>query len=417
MGISRRKLLIGAAGVGALAALNPSLVRAGSSDPVRIGAIFPMSGIGAEAGAAWLQGAKLAVQHWNRNGGVLGRSIELVIRDDKYTSSGAVTAGRELASSGVNLMVGACQSPMALGLAPLLEDLNAVCVAPTPAAMSLTHENFTRNLFRLCPNGYMLYAGLGRMMASKHPDISHWATIVFDSEYGHDAVRYFEYGVRSVAGDREIHFDRPIYTPVQQTNFQTEINQLMNSPAKGLYVGLIAAPIISFLQQGRGVGLDKKFEVMGESGTDLLIAKAMKSATPSNLWSVSYWHPQDEFFANNAISQRLYKDYVAATKDRHPIGLLTSSHRATQALLSAVQKAESTDTKAVIAALEGLTIDTITGPYHIRKEDHQGYGTSVYARTGPHDEEPYWGLNELVVVDDEKIMEPASPGQAFQLPA
>ncbi|ASK34082.1 ABC transporter substrate-binding protein [Alloalcanivorax mobilis] len=417
MGISRRKLLIGAMGAGALAAINPSLVRAKSAEPVRLGAIFPMSGIGAEAGAAWLQGTKLAVQHWNDNGGVLGRPIELVVRDDKYSSSGAVTAGRELASNGVNLIVGACQSPMALGLAPLLEDLNAVCVAPTPAAMSLTHENFSRNLFRLCPNGYMLYAGLGRMLAQKHPHISNWATIVFDSEYGHDAVRYFEYGVLSAAGDRDIHFDRPIYTPVQKTNFQVEINQLMNSPAKGLFVGLIAAPIISFLQQGRGVGLDKKFEVMGESGTDLLIAKAMKSATPDNLWSVSYWHPRNDFFANNPISQRLYKDYVAATGDHHPIGLLTSSHRSTQALLSAVEKAGSTDTDAVIQALEGLTIDTITGPYHIRKEDHQGYGTSVYAKTGPRQEEPYWGLNDLVVVDDAKTMEPAAAGQPFKLPA
>ncbi|MCK2169533.1 ABC transporter substrate-binding protein, partial [Thalassospira xiamenensis] len=100
-------------------------VWAKDSKPIRIGAIFPMSGIGAEAGAAWLQGSRLAVEHWNRNGGVLGRPIELVVRDDKYSSSGAVTAGRELATSGVNLIVGACQSPMALGLAPLLEELNA----------------------------------------------------------------------------------------------------------------------------------------------------------------------------------------------------------------------------------------------------------------------------------------------------
>ncbi|MCE7508493.1 ABC transporter substrate-binding protein [Alloalcanivorax xenomutans] len=417
MGIKRRQLLAGATGLGALAALHPSLVWAKDSKPIRIGAIFPMSGIGAEAGAAWLQGSRLAVEHWNRNGGVLGRPIELVVRDDKYSSSGAVTAGRELATSGVNLIVGACQSPMALGLAPLLEELNALCVAPTPAAMSLTHENYSRNLFRLCPNAYMLYAGLGRMLAQKHPDIDHWATIVFDSEYGHDAIRYFEYGVRSVSGDREVTFDRPIYTPVQKTDFQVEINQLMNSPAKGLFCGLIAAPIISFLQQGRSIGLDRKFEVMGESGTDLLIAKALKTAMPDNLWSVSYWHPENSFFAKNTLSQQLFKDYVEATDDRYPVGLLTSSHRATQALLSGIEKAGDTDTQTVVEAMEGLTFDTITGPYHIRKEDHQGYGTSVYARVGPKEDEPYYGLNDLEVVNDEQTMEPPSPGEAFTLPA
>ena len=52
MGIKRRQLLAGATGLGALAALHPSLVWAKDSKPIRIGAIFPMSGIGAEAGAA-----------------------------------------------------------------------------------------------------------------------------------------------------------------------------------------------------------------------------------------------------------------------------------------------------------------------------------------------------------------------------
>ena len=67
--------------------------------------------------------------------------------------------------------------------------------------------------------------------------------------------------------------------------------------------------------------------------------------------------------------------------------------------------------------MEGLTFDTITGPYHIRKEDHQGYGTSVYARVGPKEDEPYYGLNDLEVVNDEQTMEPPSPGEAFTLPA
>ncbi|PZQ65731.1 MAG: ABC transporter substrate-binding protein, partial [Variovorax paradoxus] len=52
--------------------------------PVRIGAMLPMSGIGAEAGAAWLNGIKAAQMQWNENGGLLGRQIEIVVRDDKF---------------------------------------------------------------------------------------------------------------------------------------------------------------------------------------------------------------------------------------------------------------------------------------------------------------------------------------------
>lgn len=414
MGVSRRKFLVGAAAVGAFAATKSTSLWAKSS-PIRVGVMFPMSGIGAEAGKAWLQGVEFAAMQWNRRGGLLGRQIELVIRDDKYTSAGAVAAGRELAGSGINLMVGASQSPMALGLSPLLESLNAVCIAPTPSAMSLTHENYSRNFFRLGPNAYMLYGGLAKVMVEEHPEVKNWATIVFDSEYGRDAVNFFEDGVRKTSGDSKISFERPIYVPVSKTDFRVEINKLMNSPAEGIYIGVIGAPIISFLQQARAVGLNKKFKVMGEAGTDLLIAKAMKSATPDNLWSVSYWHPQHPHFSGNALSQELYEDYVKETNDRYPIGLLTSSHRSALALFSAVEKAESTNTDAVIEALEGLTFDTIGGSYNIRKEDHQGYGLSVYARVGPQKDEPNWGVKDLKVLDEEKVIEPPTPGKPFVL--
>ncbi|MEN2977533.1 ABC transporter substrate-binding protein (plasmid) [Tistrella bauzanensis] len=416
--ITRRGFLAGtaaAAAFGTAAAMGIRPARAQKA-PLRVGAMFPMSGIGAEAGAAWLLGTQLAVDQWNRKGGVLGRQIELVVRDDKYSSAGAVTAGRELAGMGINLMVGASQSPMALGLAPLLADMNAVCVAPTPSAMSLTHENFTRNFFRLCPNASMLYGGLAQILVEKNPEVSNWATIVFDSEYGHDAVRYFEHGIRQAAGTREITFEDPIYVPVNKTDFRVEINQLMNSKAEGLYLGVIAAPAISFLQQARSVGLNRKLKVMGEAGTDLLIAKAMQKSTPDNLWSVSYWHPQHEPFASNAMSQQLYKDYVEKTGDKYPVGLLTSSHRSSLALFNGIEKAGDTDTQAVIAAMEGMTFDTIAGPYTIRKEDHQGHGHSVYAKVGPRDAEPFWGTNELAFLEDASVMEPATPGTPFKLP-
>jgi branched-chain amino acid transport system substrate-binding protein len=379
--------------------------------------MFPMSGIGAEAGTAWLRGAELATAQWNRSGGLLGRQIELVIRDDKYSSAGSVAAGRELAGMGINLLVGAAQSPMALGLSPVLGELKALCVAPTPAAMSLTHENFNRNFFRLCPNAYTLYSGLAKIVATRHPDVSEWASISFDSEYGRDSVRFFEYGVRRAAGGRSINFQPPIFVPPTKTDLKVEINALMNSPAQGLYLGLIAAPCISFLQQARAVGLNRKLKVIGEAGTDLLIGRAMQKSTPTNLWSVTYWFPEHEPFKSNPISEALYKDYVAATNDRHPIGLLTTSHRACLALFNAVKKANGTDTGSVISALEGLTFDTIGGPYSIRKEDHQGYGTSFYAKVGPRDAQPFYGLDTLEQLSDREVIEPAAPGRKFELPS
>ena len=116
------------------------------------------------------------------------------------------------------------------------------------------------------------------------------------------------------------------------------------------------------------------------------------------------------------MSQQLYKDYVEKTGDKYPVGLLTSSHRSALALFNGIEKAGDTDTQAVIAAMEGMTFDTIAGPYTIRKEDHQGHGHSVYAKVGPRDAEPFWGTNELAFLEDASVMEPATPGTPFKLP-
>ena len=71
---------------------------------------------------------------------------------------------RELAGSGVNLLIGGSQSPMALATAPILPELKALMVAPCPTVMSLTHEGFQKNFFRLSWNAYIAFAGIGNML-------------------------------------------------------------------------------------------------------------------------------------------------------------------------------------------------------------------------------------------------------------
>src|SRR4051812_42289777 len=102
MTLPRRTLLQAASAAAVLGAAGARPLRAQGA-PVKIGAMLPMSGIGAEAGTAWLNGIKAAQLQWNANGGLLGRQIEIVVRDDKFTSAGAVNAVRELAGEGVNL--------------------------------------------------------------------------------------------------------------------------------------------------------------------------------------------------------------------------------------------------------------------------------------------------------------------------
>ncbi|MEB0059838.1 MULTISPECIES: ABC transporter substrate-binding protein [unclassified Variovorax] len=416
MNFKRRDLLKGAAGSAALGLGATHIVRAQPA-PIKVGVMLPMSGIGAEVGTAWLSGIKAAQLQWNESGGVLGRQIELVVRDDKFTSAGAVAAARELAGEGVTVSIGAGQSPMGLAIAPILAELKTVVVAPAPTAMSLTHENFSKYFFRASSNALILYGGIGNILATRFSDVKSWAVIAPDSENGRDVVRYFKFGVERAAAKtgKPTKVIEPIYASLNKPDYKVEINNLMNSGAEGLFIGLTAAPCVSLLQQGRAVGLDKKFQVIGEAGTELLIAKAMQKSTPSNLWGTTFWAPELEPFKSKyPESAKLMENIVKVTGDRHPAGIVQATHRSALAIFNALKKAGSPDPEALIAALEGLQFDTASGPYRLRKEDHQGIGTAYFAKIGARDAAPGYGLEEVVLINETEIVEPPTPGKKYE---
>lgn len=380
--------------------------------PIRIGVILPLSGTQAIAGQAWLAGTEIAIEQANRNGGVMGRTLELVVRDDKATGVGAVAAARELSDLGINLMIGANQGPVALAISPLMPEFNAVLVSgATP--MSLTHENFNRNYFRLGANAHTFYSGLGRVLGEQRPEVGKWASIAFDSEAGRDAIAAFQYGLKQTS-KAELSFADPLFTSPAAADYKTEISTLMNSDVEGLYLGLLAGNAVSFLQQARGVGLLQKLKVIGEAGNDSIIGRAMKQNTPDNIWTRGYWYPFHPLFKSNPISEQLYTDYVAKTGDKYPLSLVQWSHRMGRGLLAGLEKANDPGTDAVIAAMEGLEYDTAEGRQRIRPEDHQVIGIGHYANLKPEDAEPFYGTAKVVQLEDSVAVEAPAPGVAFQ---
>jgi branched-chain amino acid transport system substrate-binding protein len=411
MKLSRRSIIKGVVAFAATSAFGMPAVLA-QQIPIKIGIMFPLSGPQEQVGQGWLAGAEIAIEQTNRAGGLLGRKLEAIVRDDKGTSVGAVAAMREMNDLGVKLYVGAGQSPMALGLAPMLPELNAV-LAGCPTAMSMTHENFTRHFFRVGANARMFCFGLGRGLAQKFPDITQWASIAFDSEAGRDAISAFQDGLKQTS-KAKLSFGGPIYTSPTAADYKVEISKIMNSGAEGLYLGLLVGPAISFLQQARSVGLTQKLKVIGEGGSDVILGRSLKKAMPTNVWGRGYWYPQDPSFSTNPISQKLYTDYIAKTNDKYPLGISQLGHKMTLAVLEGIKKAGSPDTAEVIAAMEGLEFDCAEGKQVLRKEDHQAIGMGHYANYMPLDEEPFHGVREVIKLPDAETVEPASPGVSYK---
>ena len=110
-----------------------SLTACGEPEPWRIGFVGGLSGRVSDLGMAGRNGARLAVEQANIAGGVDGRPVELIVRDDAQQADQAIRAVRELLAARVEVIVGPMTSAMAEVVLPLTASSGVVLVSPTVA--------------------------------------------------------------------------------------------------------------------------------------------------------------------------------------------------------------------------------------------------------------------------------------------
>lgn len=110
------------------------LAGCGQRETLRVGFLAGLSGGVADLGEAGRNGAQIAVEEVNRAGGIDGRPVELVVRDDAQTPEKAIAATNELVALGVEAIIGPMTSAMAEVVLPLAQRAGVVLVSPTVTA-------------------------------------------------------------------------------------------------------------------------------------------------------------------------------------------------------------------------------------------------------------------------------------------
>jgi len=107
-------------------------------EPIRIGFVGGTSGRVADLGIAGRDAVLLAVELRNRAGGVAGRQVELLIKDDQQNPDVAQRAVRELIAQGVVAIIGPMTSAMAIAVVPIANDAQVLLMSPTATTDDLT---------------------------------------------------------------------------------------------------------------------------------------------------------------------------------------------------------------------------------------------------------------------------------------
>ncbi|MCG5247288.1 ABC transporter substrate-binding protein [Methylorubrum extorquens] len=137
--------------LGALLAGVTSIGAVRAAEPVQIGLVTALSGQSAKSGEAISRGIGLAIEEINRNGGVLGRPLELVARDDEANPSKGVLAARELIQrAGVVALIGGLDTPVSMAIVPIANQMKVPFVGPWAAGTGITRNGAADNyVFRV----------------------------------------------------------------------------------------------------------------------------------------------------------------------------------------------------------------------------------------------------------------------------
>lgn len=416
--INRRSLLkCGVATAGLAAAGSLPLARgaqAQSKGPIKLGFISSLSGAQAPLGQPMLVGAQIAVDQINKTGGVSGRMFELVVRDDLAKPADGAVAARELSAQGVNMQFGIVSSAVALAISAILQQEKAILITCAAHSDKLTKENFTRNYFRVTDNPYMRGRAMTKMLAERYPKVTAWSGLIPDHEYGRTTWACFKEGLNEfypqVTGSKPSIIEA-IKTQYGATDYRNNIVSAMSQPSEGYFVSVYGGDAVTLFQQASPYGFFRKAKVVADSANEFIVAKAMKQNFPE-MWVGAHWYAGA--FENVGLSRELFNEYLARTNDRFPTGFVSEAHAAVYAYAEAIKRSGSTETDAIIAAMEGLTWDTATGPRTFRKEDHQAIKPVVFYRLRGAANADGFEVIEFATVPGESVIDEPTPGQPLK---
>lgn len=409
--INRRGILTGAAGMVGVGAFGRSAFAKDRS--MRIGLISQMSGFAQQHGAANNMGAQIAADYINKQGGVNGAKVEIVVRDDKGTTDGAVAAYRDLTAEGIRFIVGGPSSGPAIAVAPLVAGSEVIFVASGSSSMSITHELFNENVFRNGYTGKAWYAGLTLEVARANPGVLKWVSFATDSATMIDNTRYIAEGLKKnyqALHGQTIEIADPILTKAGTSDFTNLLSEFARSEATGLLIGNFGADEIAFFKQLRAFGIDKKFSVIVDNSLELQLVRALGSDIPRNIWSPTQGFKDDK----NPLSVNLHNEVVARSNSKFPYGFAWHAHDAVIALAAGVVQAGSYEVAAVRAAMVNGSPAGASGPVVYRKEDHAYMGACTFLNFGSEPaSESGWRIHSQVALDMAQFLEEPTPGVKF----
>ncbi len=309
------------------------------------------------------KGMELAVEQVNAAGGVGGKKLQLVTRDDNGNPADAVRAAEELiAREKIDVLTGSFLSHVGLALTDFAQQKKRFFLAAEPLTDKIVWEHGNRYTFRLRPSTYMQVAMLVPEAAAMKKQ--RWAIVYPNYEYGQSAVATFKQLLK--AAQPNVEFVAEQATPLGKVDAGSVVQALADAKPDAIFNVLFAADLAKFVREGNTRGLFQGKGVVSLLSGEPEYLDTLKTETPEGWVVTGYpWYaiqtPEHKAFLD--AYQKRFKDYPRAGS--------VVGYNAILSIAAGLKKAGSADTEKLIAAFRGLEVKTPFGPITYRPQDHQ----------------------------------------------
>ncbi|MET8155254.1 ABC transporter substrate-binding protein [Sphaerisporangium sp. NPDC005289] len=336
----------------------------GAAEPIRVGLIVSLTGNYTPLGSEDKKAVELAVEQVNAQGGLLGRKVELVERDDKTAPDQGIVAFNQIKGQ-IDALIGPVFSNSALAVEPLTERAKIPQLSLAPAQEQVepikSYVFVTPALSNMYAERYLQYIQSEKItkIAVAHDTKSAYSVA------GHKAMVALapKYGVSVVA-------DEPYETTT--SDFSAIFTHVRDSGAQALVFWGSGAP---------GVTVGKQYAASG-----LKVPLFLTAAQASKLWLEPMGSAAEGMTVQSAIG--VIGDHLPDSKQKQVIDQMATpfkqkygypppqfaqdGYSASLLLFEAIRKAGSTDKEKVRQALENMDLVTPNGRFRYSATDHSG---------------------------------------------
>lgn len=365
--LTRRGLLTASATLAA-----PALLRAQGDVPIRIGEINSYTAVAAFT-IPYRNGWTLAVEQVNAAGGVLGRRLEVISRDDAGKPQDALRFAAELVGDArVDLLAGTYLSNIALAVSDFAKQQRRLFVGGEPLTDALVWEQGHRYAWRLRPSTYMQAAMLvddaARLRAKR------WVSVAPNYEYGQSAVKWFRTLLK--ARQPDVEFVGEQWPALGKIDAGATVAALEAARPDAILNVTFGADLTNFVRAGNTRGLFEKRGVVSILTGEPEYLDALGDETPEG-WIVT-GYPVDSLDdpANTTFVQRYHARFGDAPRMGSVVGVALIA-----AIAAGITRSGSLDSERMADGFAGARFDTPFGAATWRGLDHQSTLGTFVGRT------------------------------------